>query len=482
MEIGMKQLMILSPTIVLIAGAFVVLLGSVFFPKIKRTFFAYFGAIVAVVALVVVLFGLGSEYSGSQFSSTLLLDNLSLFSATIFLIATILTIILSAGYVEKLEESGEYYALILLSCSGMIAMTWTENLLMIFVGLEIMAISSYILTGYFKSVRRSTEASLKYFLTGAFSSGILLYGVTVIFGLTGSLNLKIIGDRIVGGEVVISPFLLVGAATLLIGFLFKIAAFPFHFWSPDTYEGAPTPIAGFMSVASKAAAFIVIIRLMNSFYIDISQYWIGGICVLSVLTMFVGNITAISQSSVKRMLAFSSIAHAGYLLLGIVAMTADRLSASTVLFYLLSYTFMNLGAFGVVLAVEKKTGSEIFLSHLKGLGFSRPFLGFAMAVFMFSLAGIPPAAGFFGKFYIFTAAVKAGYIKLVLFAVLNSLISAFFYLRVLVYMYMNGTGEEDQTFARPALNVNFVLALSVVLVVLLGVFPSSFLTWVEGVF
>ncbi len=483
MEIGKMQFMVLSPTIVLAAGAFIILLGSVFLPKVKKTLFAYTGALSAAVSLALVLFALGGDSAESHFSSTLMLDNLSLFSAVVFLIGTILTLILSAGYVEKLEDSGEYYALLLLATLGMIAMTWTENLLMIFVGLEIMAISCYILTGYFKSVRTSTEAAMKYFLTGAFSSGILLYGIAVVFGLTGTLNLSIIGQKISDGMVPVSPFLLIGAVALLTGFLFKIAAFPFHFWSPDAYEGAPTPVAGYMSVASKAAAFVVIIRLMGSFYIDLSEYWIAALYAISVLTMIVGNVVAIAQTSIKRMLAFSSIAHAGYMLIGVIAMTADETSAATVLFYLLSYTFMNIGAFAVVMAAERKTGGEILIFHLKGMGFKFPFLGFAMAVFMFSLAGVPPTAGFFSKFYVFTAAISAGYTKLVIIAVINSLISAFFYLRVLVFMYMSESDKaSEEPSIAPSLNVNLVLSLSVILIILIGVFPPKVLDWVQGVF
>ncbi len=472
----MTQLAVLAPTIILTAGALVILLLDVIFDRIKTGLLGYLGAVFSLISFCTVAFYM-MGYRGEYFSGTLLIDGLALFSGNIFLIATFLVLMMSVGYVERLEDHGEYYALVLLAAVGMLTMTWTTHLVVIFIGLEILSIASYVLTGYFRNVRNSSEASLKYFLTGAFSSGILLYGIAIVYGYTGSLDLNKISDFLIHNQ---GPFVYIGTAAVLSGFLFKIAAFPFHSWSPDVYEGAPTPVTAFMSVGTKAAAFVVLLRLTFVSFQEFEFYIAGVLGVVSVLTMTVGNIAALVQDSLKRMLAYSSIAHAGYILIGVVA--GSYYGGAGVLFYLLAYAFMNIGAFCVVLTAERKTGKEIFIQNLKGAASSQPFIGLSMSVFMFSLAGIPPFSGFFGKFYVFSSAIKSAgneldrfFVILVIIAVINTLISVYYYLRVLVYMFMKSERGRDMRLNIPSFGQYFVIALSMIVTVILGIFSSGVL-------
>lgn len=403
------------------------------------------------------------------FNGSYALDSYAMFFNLIFCLAGILTFLMSIQYLHTSDiHAGEYYALILFAIVGMVVMAAATDLVNIFLGLETMSIAVYVLAGIWRQRLQSNEAALKYFLLGAFASGFLLYGIALLYGATGSIQLGKIAMHV--NEHGASTILLIGVAMLIVGFGFKVAAAPFHVWTPDVYEGAPTTITAFMAVGVKAAAFAAFARVFLHTLGGIHGQWEGILWVLAVLTMTVGNITALVQNNVKRMLAYSSIAHAGYLLVAMVA--GKELGGAALMYYLVAYGLMNLGAFGVIIAVGRRGEPNEEFADFAGLGFRYPLLALAMTVFMLSLTGIPPLVGFTGKFYIFSAAVKAGYLWLAVIGVLNSVISAYYYVRVIVSMYMHeGDKVPEKLSARPALAVAILIAA--VGTIWLGVFPSA---------
>jgi NADH-quinone oxidoreductase subunit N len=343
-----------------------------------------------------------------------------------------------------------------------------------FLALETMSVAVYVLTGIQRTSSRSTEAAMKYFLTGAFATGFLLYGIALIYGATGSTNLNQISAYLLEPTVDWPYYLVGGALLLLAGFAFKIGAVPFHFWVPDVYEGAPTPVTGLMAVGVKAAAFAAWARIVLHKLSPVDDDWVFPVTVLAVATMTLGNLLAIAQSSVKRMLAYSSIAHAGYLLIGIVV--GEEWGGMPLLFYLLAYACMTAGAFAVVTALNEGETVRENYRDFAGLGYKRPFLALAMALFMLSLAGFPPLAGFTGKFYIFRSAVLSGHTPLAIFGVLNSLLSLVYYLRVIVAMYMEEGGAEGKSFASSAC-LYIAVGLAVAGTLYLGILPARALEW-----
>jgi NADH-quinone oxidoreductase subunit N len=374
--------------------------------------------------------------------------------------------------VEYIREAGiregEFYVLVLLSTSGMIVMASANDLIVFFLGLETMSIAVYVLTGLWRARAESAEAAMKYFLVGAFATGFLLYGIALIYGATGTTQLAHIADALAAARGV--PFLFAaGVFLLLVGLAFKVAAAPFHFWVPDVYDGAPTPVTGFMSVAVKAAAFAGWARIFLVGWSPLSGDWAPAVKALAILTMTLGNLLAVTQSSVKRMLAYSSIAHAGYLLIALVA--GGEAGGQALLYYLASYAAMTLGAFGVLAALKADDREPDAYRDFAGLGFRRPFLGMAMSLFMLSLAGFPPLAGFTGKFYIFRAAVFAGQTDLAVIGALNSLVSVFYYLRVILMMYMEEGGAEAKVFSR-APYLYAAVGVSAIATIYLGVIPA----------
>jgi len=342
----------------------------------------------------------------------------------------------------------------------------------IFLGLETLSIALYILAGFLREQLRSNESALKYLLLGAFATGFLLYGIALVYGATGSTNLRQIAAVVATGNLNNPVWLTIGAGLLIVGFAFKVASVPFHMWTPDVYEGAPTSVTAFMIAGTKAAAFAGFLRVLMTALPALAPDWSRVLWLLAVLTMTVGNVVAIAQTSIKRMLAYSSIAHAGYLLVALVA--ASTLGSGSILFYLVAYTFMNLGAFAVVIALARQDGERTSLEEYAGLGWKYPFLGAAMALFMFSLAGIPPTAGFMGKFYIFNAAIQANYVGLAIIGVLNSVVSVYYYLRVTVIMYM-GQGEEAPAASRLAPALGLAVLIAILGTLELGLFPARFL-------
>lgn len=395
----------------------------------------------------------------------------------IFLAAGLLTIIASREYNSRAEyEYKEFYSLTVLAVLGMMMIAHSNDMLLLFIGIEVMSISFFVLAGYFRNKITSIEAALKYFLLGVFATGFLLYGIAMIYGATGSINFNIIQQTISLGNYD-KLYLLLGVGLAVIGLSFKIAAFPFHQWAPDVYQGSPTISAGFMSTAGKAAAifaFILIGKYTLVAPIDaIASSHIGNIqlviAVLSAATMLIGNITAISQNNVKRMLAYSSVAHAGYMLMGIVANSTDGWAGSA--YYAAAYMLMQIGAFAIVANLEGKDGEYLSFEHYAGLYKSRPLLAALMALFLLSLAGIPPFAGFFGKYYIFKSAIDAGYLWLAIVGVISSVISVYFYLRLIVFMYFKEAGEYSSTEELPKA-AGFTLLFTAAFVVLIGVFPN----------
>ena len=427
------------------------------------------GGVVVALLLCLTLWG-HPEYA---FTRMVVTDNYSLFFKIIFLITTGLTILMSIRYLkEEGAEHAEYYILVLLAAVGMMFMASATDLIIVFLGLETFSISIYVLAGFFRTHPKSIESSLKYFLLGSFSAGFLLYGIALIYGATGTTNIKGIYEFLHRTPPLSDPLLLVGMGLLIVGFGFKVASVPFHMWTPDVYEGAPTSITAFMSVGPKAAGFAAFLRVFLYAFSSLQADWVWILWVLAVLTMTLGNVVAIAQKNIKRMLAYSSIAHAGYILVAMVA--ADELGTASVLYYILAYAFMNLGAFGVIILYGKKGEENINLGDYSGLASKYPLLAAAMALFMFSLAGIPPTAGFVGKFYIFSAAVKAGYLGLAIIGVLNSALSVYFYLRVTVMMYMRNP-EKEWTGLDPSPAMVVALIIAAFGTLQIGITPSHYL-------
>jgi len=407
------------------------------------------------------------------FGGMLVTDQFTASCSLIFLLVAALTLLISMGYIRRTGlEHGEYSALLIFATLGMIVMAGSLDLITIFLGLETLSISLYILAGFLREQARSNEAALKYLLLGAFASGFLLYGIAFVYGATGSTNLVRVREVLALGRVHSPLLLTIGMGLLVVGFAFKVAAVPFHMWAPDVYEGAPTTVTAFMIAGTKAAAFAAFLRLLMMGLPALQLEWSRVLWVLAILSMTLGNVVAIAQTQIKRMLAYSSIAHAGYLLVALV--TGSKLGSASILFYLVAYTCMNLGAFGVMLALAKGNQERLAIQDYAGLGLRRPVLGAAMALFMFSLAGVPPTAGFMGKLYIFSAAVQTHQIALAVIGVLNSVVSAFYYLRVTVLMYMS-PGAPDIPAERTAPALAVALALAALGTLLLGLVPSSFL-------
>ena len=420
------------PILILFATGILILLLDAFAPRGRK------GRLAALALAGVLLAMIGwwrpLPVERELFGGMLFADSFGFFFDGLFLATAALIILFSAGTLDRDRiDLGEYYALLLFSVTGMMLMARAANLIMLFLGLEVLSIAIYILVGMPRHERKANEACLKYFLLGAFSSGFFLYGMTFIYGASGSLSLAAMAAAFGQGDLPHNPYLLLGTALLLVGFSFKIALVPFHMWTPDVYEGAPTPITAYMAVAVKAAVFAALARVFWMALPSLQPRWTDLFWVLAVLTMTVGNVAALVQTNIKRMLAYSSIAHAGYILVAVVAGSAQGLTGMLV--YLAAYTFMNVGAFGVVILVQERLGVGEDIDDCRGLGFTSPALGAAMAVFLFSLAGIPPTAGFVAKFFVFLAAIEAGFTWLVILAVVNSAVAVYYYLRVVIVMY-----------------------------------------------
>jgi NADH-quinone oxidoreductase subunit N len=454
----------LGPIAVVFVGALLVTIIESFFRSAERLSF-WTTLVVLALAGGIALSGVGSH--GSAFAGTVLTGGYAWYFAFLFCVCGILVVFLSHSYLAKQQTPfGEYYLLLLTALTGMMAMAASNDLIVFFLGLETMSIPFYVLAGFTRAIPTSNESAMKYFLLGSFATAFLLYGIALVYGTTGSTSIAHMRASL--PAVAADPVFLIGLGFLLIGFGFKVAAVPFHMWVPDVYEGAPTTVSAFMSTGGKAAAFAALLIVFSPDVVLSVPAIRQVIAVLAALSMIFGNVLALSQTSIKRMLAYSSVAHAGYLLSGIVA--ANAAGENGVLFYLLAYTLMNVGAFGVVSLLETSAGERWTIDQCAGLSRTQPVLAFLMAVFMFSLTGIPPMAGFFGKYYVFAGAIEGGYTWLAILGVLMSVVSAYYYLRVVVVMYFQG-GAATPAVRLPRLGL-VALVICAIALLGLGVFPS----------
>jgi len=459
---------LIGPEITLVVAASLILLVA--WSKRLQSFIPGFSSLALLVAL-----WLAAEQwdrQGSGFADMVTCDNFGIMFKFIFLTASIVTLFLGSQYLKaKGLDRPEYYALLLFSTTGMMVMATTADLVVMFLGLEIMSLPLYVMAGMNRRSLESNEAGIKYFIMGAFATAFLLLGIAFIFGAAETTNLRRIATDFNYIARDCPVYLYAGVTLILVGFGFKIGAVPFHTWIPDVYHGAPTPVTAFFSVAPKAAGFAVMLRIFLFGFADL-EILSGIFWVLAVLTMSVGNVLALRQNNVKRMLAYSSISHAGYVLVALAVGGADAISAA--LFYLAAYTMFNLGAFGVVTVLETRSGCKSDYSELTGLSTVHPYLSLVLTLFMFALAGFPPTAGFIGKFYVFSAAVHEGFIWLAVIGVMNSFVSVYYYLRVIKSSYFDTVEHAVQPVTMSASTV-IALAIAVVGTLGLGFFPQQLL-------
>jgi NADH-quinone oxidoreductase subunit N len=486
MSFDLNQVLALAPMLILIAMGCLVLLAETFSSSGSRAGLMWLSAAGCVAATLALI----SQWESTATPSTILQgmwinDRMSLFSDVAFIVTALLSVLLAGPFMrEHGFEFGEFYALVLFGAAGMMMVAHANNLLALLIGIESLSVAAYILTGSWRRNPRSSEGALKYFLMGAFATGFLVYGMALVYGLTGGeLSYPGIAAKARLGSG--SPLFLIGFYFIFATLIFKVAAVPFHFWAPDAYEGAPTPATGFMAAGVKAAAFVGIVRLLGNVFggtgLPVGETgWVTVVGVIAVVTMTFGNLAAIRQDNVKRMLAYSSIAHAGYVLVGVAAVGLGVGDAQpAVLFYLLAYTFTTLGAFGVVAWVGRRSNERLLVDDWAGLASARPALALAMTLFMLSLGGVPPTGGFFGKFYLFRAAMgDPALYWLVVAGVLNSAVSMYYYLRVVVAMYFKDPVQGHEPFQAPSMRLALVMAAVAVLI--LGILPGTVVEWATG--
>ena len=468
---SLSDLTPILPLLLVSLWAIILLVADLFVRRKGTTALMAAGGL--LLALVVLILQSGDQLA--VFNGMLVADSYAGFLQAIFLVTGLLAIAVAHDYLRRMGiERGEYYPLLLFTISGMMLMSLAGDLIVVFVALELLSLPLYVLAGFARPRPESEEAAMKYFLLGAFASSFLVYGIALVFGATGTTNLAGIAGELSGG----AGLLLVGAVLVLVGLGFKVAAVPFHMWTPDVYQGAPSAVVAFMSVGAKAGGFAALLRVFIAALPDLAAAWAPLTMGLAALTMTWGNIAAIVQGNIKRMLAYSSIAHAGYILIALPAASLPAAApgaVSAALFYLFAYLFSNLGAWAVVLAVERLEGGGLQIDDYSGLSRRRPGLALAMALFMLSLTGLPPTVGFVGKFLIFRAALDAGQIGLALVGVLTSLISAYYYLRVVVVMYMR-TGEPE---TRSEGWLNATIGVTALATFVFGILPGPVLALTE---
>ncbi len=464
----------LMPEFIIGIAALLTLIIEPFLKGDKKQFLMHFSWLVLVTALLSIycIWTNRPDLNSIQFAETYRIDKFSLAFKAVFLLGSLLTVLISGPFLRfKNVIHGEYYSLILLATFGMMNLASAGDLIILFIGLEVMSISLYVMAGIFRRDLKSNEASLKYFLMGAFASGFLIFGIAFIYGATGSTSII---NVIQPAQVFSGTYMMIGIALLTVGLAFKVGAVPFHMWVPDVYTGSITSVTAFMSTAPKAAAiaatFQVFVVAMQAYRTELEVV----IWIISALTMTLGNILAISQNDVKRMLAYSSIAHVGYIFIALLAFTPEATSAA--LYYMLCYTVMNIGAFAIVIMVEAREKSDSTFSSFAGMGRKYPFLGIILTIFMISLAGFPPTAGFLGKFLVFKSAIDTGstsQLVLVVLAVINSLVSVYYYLRIVIVMFMTEPELEYQPILiKPGLIVALIITTAGT--ILLGTYPDLF--------
>ena len=460
------------PAVVLSVFGVGIMVAEPFVAAAKKSILGW----VALIGIAGALLSVGpmTANAGLWYSNLWIVDNYSAFFHVVFLLISGLTILASIDYLEREQiNHPEYFALILFATAGMMMMSGSNELMMVFIGIEVLSIATYVLAGFRRTDLKSNESAMKYFLLGSFSSAFFLYGVALIFGATGSTNLTAIGDALRVGDV---QFTLVhlSAAMMLIALCFKVAVAPFHIWAPDVYEGAPTPVTGFMSVGPKAAGFAVFLRVFMTAFPAIQDRWLSLIGIVAALTMIVGNVVAVSQKNIKRMLAYSSIAHAGYI--AVAFASGSQRGVSSALFYTMAYSLTNLGAFAVITILGRSGDRLTEISDYAGLGTKRPGLAALLTLFLLSLAGIPGTAGFAGKFFIFRASVESGLVSLTVIGVLTTVVSFYYYLYVIVQMYMKEPMEEFSDL-RLAIGLKIALLIAAAGTLYLGILPTRLLDW-----
>ena len=452
------------PLAVLTAWSCALLLFDLFIPRGHKGWTALLAAVglvvVFILTLVISIWGdLASRAPGSLFHGMIVLDGFSLFLNFLFLISGLAGVALACDYLKRMDlDRGEYYSLLLFTIIGMMLMAMAGDLIVVFLALELLSIPLYVLSGFARPRPESEEAALKYFLLGAFSTGFIVYGIALVFGATGTTSIAGVYNTLMAGALN-KVLLTIGAGLILIGLGFKVAVVPFHMWTPDVYQGAPSTVVAFMSVGAKAGGFAALFRIFITAFPVLSSEMVPIIWGIAALTMLTGNLLAIAQTNIKRLLAYSSIAHAGYILMALVPFGQSNVagdSAASALFYLLAYAFTNFAAWSVVIAMEKVGGQGLMLDDYAGLGRKSPGMAAVMTVAMLSFTGIPPTLGFMGKFYLFRTALEGGYIGLAIIGVLTSLISAYYYLRVVVIMYMRE--GEPQVRSETWLNLTAAVA------------------------
>ena len=454
------------PLLSICSLSIVVLLVETFFKKSKNINFW-----ISVLGLFLCL-GISIstiEQEGKAFFNMFTVGGYGSFFSVLFMTSALLTVILSKEYIEKNNSNyGEFYLLVLFATIGMILVASANDLIILFLGIELMSICLYVLAGFLRKLFISNEASLKYFLLGAFATGFLLYGIALIYGAMGTTNIPTIVNKF--SQLSDSLIFWCGVGLLLTGLTFKVGAVPFHMWIPDVYEGSPTTISGFMSTGAKAAGFSALILIFSYPYENAERLKVV-LAIIAASSMILGNIVAIAQTNIKRMLAYSSIAHAGYMIIGLAA--GNQMGKNGIMFYLVAYTFMNMGAFGILALLENEEGKNLSFDDYSGLARKRPFLAALMAIFMFSLAGIPPFAGFLGKYYVFVAAINADLTWLAIVGVLTSVIAVYYYLRLVVLMYFQ---ESEVLLPAHSSNTSIAfLSIAALVIVFIGIYPSSIL-------
>ena len=472
MNLASISIAAILPALVLSVFGIAVMVAEPFVSDAKKSslgWLAFAGTLIAMLSLLPM-----SDNRGQWYSNLWIVDDYDVFLNFVFLLIAAITILTSIDFLRREDMNHpEFYALLLFATAGMLMMAGSNELVMVFLGLEILSIATYVMAGFRRTDLKSNESALKYFLLGSFSSAFFLYGIALIFGATGSTNLIAIADVLRSSEIQASLVYL-SAALILIALSFKVAVAPFHIWTPDVYEGAPTPVTGFMSVGPKAAGFAVLFRIFLTAFPSVEDRWVSAFWLIAALTMVLGNVIAIVQPNIKRMLAYSSIAHAGYVSVAFTS-TSER-GVSAALFYLLAYSLMNLGAFAVVTIVSRQEDKLVNVTDYAGLAARRPGLAAVLSLFLLSLAGVPGTAGFAGKFFIFRAAVESRLIWLALIGVLTTVISFYYYLYIIVQMYMREPNDQFSNL-RMCGSLKIALTITAIGTLYLGIVPTRVLNW-----
>jgi NADH-quinone oxidoreductase subunit N len=474
---GEDYIRFLPEILLTVFGTLIMILEPFVKDKVRNLFGRFaFVALAASLAAAVI----ADAHRGAAFSGMLVIDGFATFFRVLVIAVGLLTVLCSSQYLKREHAaSAEYNALLLFSVTGQCVMASANELIMIFIGLEISSIATYVLAGYLRDDKRNNEAALKYFLLGSFATAFLLYGIAWIYGTSGSTNLSIIRAWL-SNPGIEHNIVLVGtaAALMFVGFAFKVSAAPFHVWAPDVYQGAPAPVTLFMSAGPKAAAFAIFLRVFMTAFDPISSRWEPFVWSSALLTMVVGNFAALMQTNIKRVLAYSSIAHAGYIMVAIAA--HSRIGIAAAMFYLAAYALMNIGAFAIITHFSRQGEKYVSVEDLSGLGWKQPVTAALFTVFLLSLIGVPLTAGFFGKFYIFKAALDADLIWLAVLGLLNSAVAAYYYLRIIVVMYFQEPGESTATLGPLSAGVKTVLWATALGTLLLGIFPGLLLNYARS--